>query len=377
MTFLRHAPQLARGTFLAAILLLGGASARAGDSLTITKEFNLITSKNAAGYFKPLFTTIGESFNSNTFTVAKFARQWRLGLDISVCGMIIPSSQTTYDALLPEVYGKTDSTQTAERRGGTETRNGKGTVVQPTIYGGASTPTFSASQSSAPTAEAPKQPSTVSYMEGNNISFMSGLPALQLTVGLPTRTQLRLRFLTAPIADVSTTYFGVMLSQQFNHLVGLLADDSLIGIALNAGYHSISRNEGISISSFAVGLHGSKTWESGFSVYGGLQYEGLSGTLKFVREKDFSILSKSPFQEIRQQKDLEFDVESFTSIRVGAGLSYKTGILELHADAAYASQPVLAAGFTLWFMNIDASTRETSRLDDSYEINKGKEGTKP
>lgn len=377
MMLLPHASRLARGVLGAVILLFAGASAQAGDSLTITKEFNLITSKNAAGYFKPLFTTIGESFNSNTFTVARFARQWRLGLDISVCGMMIPSSQTTFDALLPEVYGKTDSTQTAELRGSVETRNHKGTVSQPTIYGGNSTPTFSASQSSVPTSEAPKQPSTVSYMEGNNISFMSGLPAIQLAVGLPTRTQIRLRFLTAPIQDASTIYFGAMLSQQFNHLVGLFADDSLIGVALNAGYHNVSRSEGISVSSFAVGLHASKTWNSGFSVYGGIQYEGLSGTIKFVREKDFSIISKSPFEEIRKQKDLEFDVESFTDIRIGAGLSYKTGILELHADAAYASQPVLSAGFTLWFLNIDAATKNTGRLDDSYEINKGKEGTKP
>ncbi|GAB1430762.1 hypothetical protein MASR2M18_15960 [Ignavibacteria bacterium] len=374
MAFLRCVPNLARNLALGVAFICAATVAKAGDSLTISREFNLITSKNASGYFKPLFTTIGESFNSNAFTVARYARQWRLGLDISVCGMIIPSSQTTYDATLPDEYGNTSITQTAERRGGTETRNTSGTVSQPTVYGGVSTPTFSAPQTGIPPSEIPKQPSTVAFMEGNNISFMSGLPAIQIGLGLPTRTQLKFRFATFPLQDVSTTYFGIMGSQQFNHLVGLFADDSLIGVALNAGYHSLARNQGISISSFAVGLHGSKTWESGFSLYGGVQYENLSGSITLVREKDFSIISKSPYSEIRNQEDLKMDVASFTDMRVGAGISYKTGILELHADAAYASQPILAAGFTLWFMSIDADTRKNDTLDDSYEINKNKRG---
>lgn len=374
MVFLRLVPQLARGLTIGLLVICAAGQAKAGDSLTISREFNLITSKNASGYFKPLFTTIGESFNSNAFTVARFTRQWRLGLDISVCGMIIPSSQTTYDAALPEEYGNTRITQTSERRGDTETRNASGTVSQPTIYGGISTPTFSAPQTGIAPSEIPKQPSTVSFIEGNNISFMSGLPAIQLGLGLPTRTQLKFRFASFPVQDASVTYLGIMGSQQFNHLVGLFADDSLIGVALNAGYHSLTRNQGISISSFAIGLQGSKTWESGLSLYGGAQYESLSGSITLVREKDFSVISKSPYKEIRDQEDLKVDVTSFTDIRIGAGISYKTGILEIHADAAYASQPVIAAGLTLWFMSIDADTRKNDTLDDSYEINKNKRG---
>jgi len=374
MTLLHSAIRAVQSLLFVGFLFLCNTSLKAGDSLTITKEFNLITSANASGYMKPLFTSISESFNSNTFTVARYARQWRLGLDISVCGMFIPSSQLTFDAELPSEYGNTGVTQTSELRGGTETRNTKGTVSQPTIYGGISNPTFSAPQTSEVPASRPKQPATVSYLEGNNISFMSGVPAIQINAGFPTRTQLRLRFIPVPVDDKSLTYFGMMVSQQFNHLVGLFTDDSLIGIALNAGYHSLSRTQGISVSSYAVGLHGSKTWNSGVSVYGGLQYEGMSGTIDFTREKYASSISKSPFAEIRNQDDLHIKVETFTNFRVGAGVAYKTGIIELHADAAIASQPVIAAGITFWFMNINAVTKENGEIDDSYDINKVKNG---
>ena len=275
------------------VLILAISGTKASDSLTMTKEFNLITSKNATGYFKPLFTTIGESFNSNSFTVAKFSRQWRIGLDISVCGMIIPSSQLTFDAELPGEYGDTLITKTSELRGNTESSNSKGLVTQPTIYGGISTPTFSAPQTTQVPNNPPKQPNTVTYLEGNDISFMSGLPCIQITAAFPTRTQLRLRFLPLPIQDKSAIYFGAMVSQQFNHLIGLFADDSLIGVALNVGFHTISRTQGISATSLAVGVHGSKTWNSGLSVYGGLQYENLSGTMTFSRDRDCAERSRA------------------------------------------------------------------------------------
>lgn len=373
MTLFRNMSRVTQYVFFMCFLFYGNSSLKAGDSLTITKEFNLITSVNASGYLKPLFTSVSESFNSNTFTVARFARQWRLGLDISVCGMFIPSSQLTFDAELPSDYGNTGVTQTSELRGSTETRNGKGTVSQPTIYGGISNPTFSASQTSVLPSDPPKQPATVTFLEGNNTSFMSGVPALQINAGFPTRTQLRLRFIPVPVDGNSMTYFGMMVSQQFNHLVGLFTDDSLIGIALNAGYHSLSRSQGISVSSFAVGVHGSKTWQSGLSLYGGLQYEDMSGTINFVREKNATSISKSPFEEIRKQADLNLKVETFTNFRLGAGVSYKTGIIELHADAALASQPVLAFGMTFWFMNLNV-TKPNGEIDDSYDFNKDKQG---
>lgn len=364
--------------FVFTVLLLERHIVQAGDSLTITKEFNLITSNNASGYFKPLFTTIGESFNSNMYTIAQFSQQWRLGIDISVSGMIIPSSQKTYQADLPDEYGNTGVTQTSELRNGSVTRNRSGKVDQPTIYGGISTPTFSASQSTIIPSKLPKQPSTVTYLEGNNIGFMSGLPVFQINAGFPSRTQLRLRFLPIPINDNSLTYFGAMASQQFNQLVGLFEDDSLVGIALNAAYHSLNVSNAVSISSFAIGLHGSKTWESGLSVYGGIQYEDLGGTITFVREKDNgNVISNSPFSEIRNQKNLNIDVKTFTNIRVGAGVSYKTGILELHADAAYASQPVLGIGMSLWFMNIDVDKEPSSNSDSNYNnTNESKERSK-
>ncbi|MBK9247683.1 MAG: hypothetical protein IPM69_06105 [Ignavibacteria bacterium] len=384
MTLIRFMQGRIQRIFLIGILLsLGSYMMKADENLEITKEFNLITSANAAGYFKPFFTSIGESFNSNTYTVARFVKNWQIGLDISVCGMFIPESQLTFDAALPEQYGTTGITQTSELRGATETRNRSGMVVQPTIYGGISTPTFSAAQRSRGPLEGAKdlkQPGSVTYLEGNNISFMSGLPSIQLSVGFPSQTRLRLRFLPIPISGNSATYFGMMVSQQFNQWVGLFANDSLAGIALNVGYHSLSRTKGISISSFAVGLHASKTWYSGLSVYGGIQYEGMSGSLNFVREQDNSTtgtINDSPFDEIRLQKDLNVNVESFTSIRIGTGVSFKVGAIELHADTAYASQPVLSAGITFWFLSNDTLVKPTTQVTSPTDTTTQPEGVKP
>lgn len=86
----------------AIILLSYSPLAHSGEPIEISREFTMFTSQQASGFLKPLFTTIGESLNSGLYTKADYARGWSFGLDITLTSMIIPKSQTTYSAVLPD-----------------------------------------------------------------------------------------------------------------------------------------------------------------------------------------------------------------------------------------------------------------------------------
>jgi hypothetical protein len=321
------------------------------NNLEIDREFRMFTSKNAQGYFKPLLTTFGESFNTNLYNTALVVNDWSFGLDISVMGMIIPSSQLKFDAELPSSFGNTGMTDDAELREGIINRNISGSTQQPTIYGGIANPIFAAPQNPfAPDSFA----KTVAYPEGNNINFMSGMPVVQLVLGLPTRSQIRFRFLTFSVQDQPITYLSFGLNQNIDRMFELFGKDESKAMSLSAAYSMFSRNKGIDISSFSAGLNFSNKFNFGMTFYAGAQYEGLSGSIEAVRSTDsLNTIVNSPYDEIRLAMPVKFNVESFTSFRLTGGLSYELGPLELHADAAYASQPVLSFGATIWFFKPD------------------------
>ena len=301
--------------------------------------------------FKPMLTTFGESFNTNLYNTAYIVNDWSLGLDISVMGMIIPNSQLKYDAELPSSFGNMSITDVAELRDGMLKRNFSGFTSQPTIYGGRSNPIFAAPQNSFPPDSFAK---TVAYPEGNSINFMSGLPVVQLVLGLPTRSQIRFRFLTVNVQDQPLTYLSFGLNQNVDRMFEIFGKDESKSLSFNAAYSKLSRDRGIDISSFAAGMNFSNKFDFGLTFYSGLQYEGLSGSIEAKRKISTSDeIINSPYDEIRNGSPVKFDVESFTSFRLTCGLSYQLGPLELHTDAAYASQPVLSFGATIWFFKPD------------------------
>ena len=329
------------------------------EPIKLTKNFTFFTEKNMQGYFKPLITSLGESMNSNLFTRALYPNYWSIGLDISIMGMFIPEDQRQFDAELPIAYGNTNIVKNALLIDGTIIKDVGGTYKQPTVYGGPSTTIFAAPQNkyASSTSYNCRQVYDSTYKsayfaEGNDISFMAGLPAIQLIGGFPTRTELRLRFLTIPVQNEMMIYWAVILKQQFDHFFNLFDPADHIGLALHFAYHSMNRDPGFSLSSFAVGFHASKAWDFGLTAYGGFQLEGLSGEFKAEREKasvfDFDAMN-NPYPEVRAGGPLSFDLESFNSYRLLGGLSYRTGIIELHADAALAAQPILNIGLTFWF----------------------------
>jgi len=315
--------------------------------LTITREFRLFTSKNAEGYAKPLFTTLGQSFNTSLMNTAYVVNDWSFGIDISSMGMFIPKEQLSYQAELPDLFGNKTVTDNAIYLDGNTIRNISGSITQPTIYGGRAQPVFAAPQNSFQPDSFYK---SVSFMEGNNIQFMSGLPVLQFVVGLPTRSQLRLRFFTAPVDNSSIYYYNIGLNQNIDRLFDLFGEESNTSLSLTAAYSMLNRNAGIDISSYSAGLWISQKLDFGVTFYLGPQIENISGTIKMVRDKSqiTDEIINSPYTEIRQGKDLNVNVESFTSYRITGGLSFELGPIEIHADAAYASQPQINLGATIW-----------------------------
>ncbi len=328
---------------------------RAGEPITISKNFTLFTSKNMQGFFKPLFTSIEQSFNSNIYTTAQYPQKFYFGLDFSAMGMFIPDGQRNFNAERPDMYGRTDIVKTAEVRGSGILRDVTNENLQPTVYGGTSTAIFAVPQvlNSKDTVY-----KSTAFVDGNNISFMSGIPTIQLIFGIPTRTELRFRFWGAPVQGESLWYYGILLNQQLDHFFKLFPKEYNMALALNGGYHSLSRDPGLSLSSWNVGLHFSKIWDyekSGkITGYFGFQLENMSGTFEAVKDttgmtaKDFV---DSPYEELRnpkKYKTLKFDIESLNKYRIMLGFSYKISFLELHGDIAYASQPILTAGLTFW-----------------------------
>ena len=332
----------------AIVLMMAFAEVGRADELKISKDFNVFTSKNAQGYLKPLFTTISESFNTGLYTGANYKKGWSISLDLGIMGMIIPESQKKYQAELPEDFGNSQITQTSHLVGGKLFQNQSGSIEQPTLYGGVSTPVFSAPQHSGFPDSLNR---TIAFMEGNDINMMSGIPVLYLSIGIPTRTQFKTRFFKGNISNDDLTYYSLAINQNIDKLFDLFADEDNMALALNFAIHSLEY-PGLSMNSWSLGSHISKTFDFGLTLYGGIQYEDLSGQFKAMRDLESGEpKTKSAYKEIREQQPIQFDMETFTNYRALIGASYRTGIFEFHGDIALATQPVLKAGISLWFLD--------------------------
>ncbi len=319
----------------------------AGDKIEVGKEFNLFTSKNLEGYMKPFFTSIEESINSNIFSNVYLKDCWSIGLDISVSGMFIPDAQMTFDAERPEYFGNTAMVRTAERRQGETLTDYTSDNIQPTIYGGHSTAIFAAPQNHWQPDSLNK---TIGFVEGNDITFMAGLPAIQLLIGLPSRTEVRARFLMFNVSGSPLMYWGISVAQQIDQFFGLFKPEQQMALAVYGAYAKATRDAGIDMGTYSFGAAFSKTMDFGLTFYTGLQYENMSGTFEATRDKeDAADYADSPYEEIRNLEDIYVDISSFNKLRITLGASYQIGLLELHADAAWASQPILTAGLTFTF----------------------------
>ncbi len=347
---------------LSAFVMVTILPANAAKEISIDREFSLFTSKNMEGYLKPLFTTLSESMNSNLFTTALYDTTWTIALDVSVMGMLIPDAQKSYIAERPDKFGDTNVCRTSEIRNGELLRDYLGPNKQPTIYGGASTAIFSQPVNMWAPDSFYK---SVAYVEGNNISFMTGVPNLQLIFGFPTGTQFRTKFFFAPVQDETLIYYSLMLNQRLDHFFEVFDPQDKMAFAVNLAYHKLFRDSGIDINSWSAGVHFSKEWLEGLSTYLGFQYEDMNGKFKAI--KDTSGASEgivdSPYEEVRNNEPLEFNIGTFSNYRLLAGVSYKYGVVELHADAAWLTQPAFNIGITFWLGEFGKASKEETIED--------------
>lgn len=350
----------------------------------IPSNFDLFTSQNFKGYTKPLFTTIGQGAQSNLYSRASYDEFWSIGMDLSLSSTIIPNSQRTYTAELPKAFGDQTIMDNAIYKDGKIVRNIT-SIEQPTIYGGESNAIYVVAplEGGDPADSIYK---SVAFNEGNDISTMASLPALQFYVGLPTRTEIRLRYLGAPVQDQMYNHLAIAANQQIDHWMELFNPDDKMALAFNASYQFMTLAETVDMNSWSFGFHFSKEFTNGLAVYSGLQLEDLSGKFKVVRENGYNPdfydsetdelksvteipesqlleyaahvmaredVKNSPYEEVKKLKPLEFDIETFTNWRFLVGGSYEYGIAEFHLDLGYASQIFVNGGLRLRFYQWD------------------------
>lgn len=354
----------------------------------ISSEFSGFNSENFKGYTKPLFTTIGQGAQSNLFSVANYNESYSIGIDISLSSTLIPGSQENYNAMLPAAFGDTNIMDNAIYKNGEIIRNIGGTVEQPTIYGGESNAIYVVSP--VPGGDpADSIYKTIAYNEGNNIATMASLPAIQFIFGLPTRTEIRFRYLGAPIDEEMYNHIAISANQQVDEWFDIFDSEDNMSLAIHGSYQFMTLAETIDMNSWAAGVHFSKGFGDGLSVYAGLQLEDLGGTFNVERKngyrEEFYVqgtnelrdlnevptelqaqyvahvnarkdTENSPFEEVRLLKPISFDIETFTNWRFTVGGAYEYGIMEFHLDMGYASQMFLNGGIRLRFKEWTSSS---------------------
>lgn len=319
------------------------------NNFEIGREFGLFTSRNLSGYIKPLTTSISQSLNSGLYTTMNYSNGWSFGLNFTISNMFIPETQKTYDAELPDKFGDQSVVITAHTKNGKLIMNQSGNIKEPTIYGGISTPVFAAPQNPFPPDSFYK---SVAYVEGNDISSIAGLPAIQLFLGFPTQTQIRGRFFTFNLNQSPLIYYSIILNQKLSEHLGLFESGSPYSLGIGLSYHSIKRITGIDISGYSAALNFSGNFENGFGFYTALQYEDFFGNIIAQRKTQATNeFVNNPFEEVRKGLPLEIDISTFTNFRALGGINYRYGIAELNVDFAFASQPIISGGLTLYFMD--------------------------
>jgi len=333
--------------FMMVSILTFGFCFSYSKDIVISRDFVLFTSKNLEGYIKPIFTTLEQSLNTTLFGTSLPDGKFRFTLNLSVSGMIIPDAQKTFDAEVPDGFFNDSVTQVAQMRNGEVRRSVVKPNIQPTIYGGSSTPIFSAPQSHTYPDSIYK---TIAYPEGLHIDFMAGLPVLQAIVETPLKNEIRFRFFSLPIQDETFVYLTIGLNQRVDDWFNLFGFDKNKAISVHFALHRMYYGNSFDLTSYAIGINAMQRWGNTLIGYVGLQYEDFGG--KFRAVKDTTGLKEnvinSPFPELRQAKPIEISFNSYTKFQAKGGFTLTFYIGFLNFELSYASQPMISLGFGLF-----------------------------
>lgn len=329
--------------FLAVGLLCYFTSAK---EIVISRNFVLFTSRNLENYLKPLFTTFEQSLNSNLFGTNFPDKKWSVSLNIAFPTMIVPNAQKKFNAEVPDGYLFDGKVLVAQLRDGNLICYVYQPNLQPTIYGGSSTPIFSSPQTHTYPDTIYK---SVAYPEGISVNLVPGMPVLQFVLASPSFSEVRFRFLTFPFQDESLIYYTLVFQQRVDNLFGLFQYDKAKSINIFTAFHRLYRQTSFNLTSYSFGFNVMQKFGNKFLGYLSLQYENLNGHFTALKDTTgiYEDVVNSPFPELRQARPVEINISSFTKFQFKSGLTWYFSFFNLNLELSFASQPMFSFGFSV------------------------------
>lgn len=290
------------------------------------------------GYITPAFNIIGNGLNQGWYNTAQSHKTLGFDLTIMASGVSLPSSDLTY---------KVDDNQMTNLRNYPYS-GGHSVISAPTIFGPDQTPQYQPVNSSGVPVGTPISGAPGSGI-GKDLSFVP-IPMVQLGIGLPKGTDLKLRFFpSTKIGDngnVSLFGFAVMhdVKQYIRGVKSLPFDlSALFGytkLKVDAGLNSSYPDQQANYSTTAITVQGliSKKF-SVLTVYGGAGYNFVSNDLA-VKGKYY--LDNTNTASVTDPINIS---NSMSGPRLTAGFRLKFAIFTLHGDYTLQKYSAFTAGF--------------------------------
>ncbi|MCD6565237.1 MAG: hypothetical protein J7K53_04760 [Bacteroidales bacterium] len=315
------------------------------------------------GYITPYANAFGSSLNGGWYNTGKPHKLGGFDITLSVSTTLIPEDAKTFD--LSEL--------------GLSTLTVSGNSIAPTIAGENSDGPlmeYWIDEFEGTSLPVPVKLASFNTPPGINWGIIP-LPMIKAGIGLPLGTEIIGRFIpTMKVADGSFGLWGVGLKHS---LVQYLPGSDLfpVDISLMGGYTKISvgipvsmepentdnmtyelsyfenQKVNMDISAYTINLLISKKLPI-VTFYGGVGYSGTSTSIAV--DGNFALPSynaSSPLVPIYTNANVttipSFDIESFSGVRLNAGMRLTLGVLTIHADYTKANYSVITAGLGISF----------------------------
>ncbi len=313
------------------------------------------------GYITPYANAFGSSLNGGWYNTGKPHKLGGFDITLSVSTTLIPEDAKTFDLLELGLNNLTVS----------------GNSMAPTIAG-ANNPGPTLSYVITDPTYGDITLASFESPEGINWAIIP-LPMIKAGIGLPLGTEVIGRFIPKITAsDFSFSLWGVGLKHS---LVQYLPGSDLfpIDISLMGGYTKVSvgipvsmepdsydnmtthsesdfedQEVNMDVSAYTINLLISKKLPI-VTFYGGVGYSGTSTSIAV--DGNFALPSFNPLISTTSPVYVDanvvtipsIDIDSFSGVRLNAGMRLTLGVLTIHADYTKANYSVITAGFGISF----------------------------
>jgi len=312
------------------------------------------------GYITPYANAFGSSLNGGWYNTGKVHKLGGFDITLSVSTTLIPEDAKTFD--LSEL--------------GLSNLTVSGNSIAPTIAGANDPgPTLSYIYTDPTYGDIP----LASFESPSGINWaIIPLPMIKAGIGLPLGTELIGRFIpTIKVTDGSFGLWGVGLKHSIvQYLPG--SDLIPIDISLMGGYTKVTvgipvsmepddynnmtydpvdfedQKVNMEVSAYTFNLLISKKLPV-VTFFGGLGYSGTSTSVAVdgnfaLPSFDPSISTTGPvYTDLYVVTIPSIDIESFSGVRLNAGMRLTLGVLTIHADYTKANYSVITAGLGISF----------------------------